>query len=601
MKKEKQKANFFKNLIYAIKTLYKLDKGFVVLRLIAAVFASFNSFLYAYILRAAINGIEKGLDYKDLLLDLLVIVIITFFIQAIMRLSDVNWYRTSIISMRLNQMTSIKSLDIDYEILERPETQDALEKCYRSLGNYRGIIGLFFYFCWSLQYFLSFIIASAIIISVNWMLVIIIILLSIFKIIIENRNQKRKKREVYDVTPPLWRKINYSDSISTNLSIAKDLRIYKMDEFINYERNKVIDEYLEIEKKDIRKSFIAKVLVELLAIGDGLFLYGFMIYEVLYNNMSIADFTFMVSSVFQLIRSLYQLIKNNSEILYTTLQVNDYRSFMNIGSSKAEQTEEINSDEVEIEFKNVYYSYYMQDGYALEDVSFKIKPKEKIALVGYNGAGKTTIVKLLTGLYKPTKGTILINGVDITKINRENLAKIISPVFQETIFFPLNIGENVSIALEGNYNADKLNDIIKLVKIEEKINSLPNKIRTILSRDLDDNGIELSGGENQKLSLARAIYKDGQVFILDEPTSALDAISEYEMYKNFDQITDNHTTIYISHRLSSTRFCDRIILIEKGKIIEVGTHDELMELNGKYAELFNMQAKYYQNEEEENA
>lgn len=258
-------------------------------------------------------------------------------------------------------------------------------------------MGLLQRFFLSLQHFLTFLIASAIIISVNWILVIIIILLSGVKIVIENKNQRRRKKEVYDVVPPIWRKINYSDSISGNLSIAKDLRVYKMDNFINHEREKAICEYGEIQKKDIKKSYISRAFVEMLAIFDGLFLYSFMIYEVIYNNMSIADFTFMVASVFQLIRALYQLIRINSELLLNSLEVNDYRRFMNIEYINHNQTEELDFKEIEIEFKNIYFSYYMQEGNALENVSFKIKAGEKIALVGYNGAGKTTIVKLLTG------------------------------------------------------------------------------------------------------------------------------------------------------------------------------------------------------------
>lgn len=599
-KTKKEKINYFSNIIFAIKTIYKIDKVFVIQKLLVAILSSVNAFFYAYILKVAIAGIERGLSFGEMVTEVLFIVIGAFIVQATIRIIDAAWYRPNLISMILNHQTSLRTLEIDYEILERPETQDLLEKSLRSLGAYSGIMGLLQRFFFSLQYILTFVIASVIIISVNWMLVILIVLLSILKIFIENRNQKRKKKEVYDVAPPIWRRINYSDSISGNLGIAKDLRVYKMDQFINNERELAIDDYVGMIRKDIRKDFLSRSFVEMLAIADGLFLYGFMIYEVIFNNMSIANFTFMVSSVFQLIRSLYLLIKNNSQLLLNSLQVNDYRKFMDIDYINNKHTKEVSCQEVEIEFKDVYFSYYMQDGYALENLSFKIKAGEKIALVGYNGAGKTTIVKLLTGLYQPTKGKILLNGVDITTIKRDSLAHMMAPVFQETTFFPFSIGENIAMSLRANDNLERIDDIIKLVKMDEKIKTLPEGIQTILSRDLDDKGIELSGGESQKLSLARAIYKDNQVFILDEPTSALDAISEYEMYNNFNQITKDSTTIYISHRLSSTRFCDRIILLDKGRIIEEGFHQQLMENKGTYFELFNMQAKYYQEDGEEN-
>jgi len=600
-KVKKPKANIINNTFFTIKKIYSIDKNYVLSKIIASILSAISNFLYPYILKIVIECIEKNLSYKEMLLRLLVVVLTIFLIQQVIRLSTVTWQKSRLIQVKLQLETSLRSLDIDYEILERPETQDALEKCHRSLNNNTGMLGLFNRFCDSLYQFFTFMIASVLIIfEVNILLVIAIIILSIIKVIIENKNQKRRKKEFFDVSPPIWRKINYSNSISTNLTIAKDLRIYDMDEFINYERDNAIKEYIDITIRDCKKSFLANALNQIISIFDSLLLYGFMIYAVLKEDMAISTFTFMVSSVFKLINSLYNLIVSNSEILYNSLQINDYRKFMDIDYKNPNQTLEVSGNDIEIEFKNVYFSYYMQEDYALEDVSFKIKAHEKIALVGYNGAGKTTIVKLLSGLYKPTKGQILINGIDITKIKQESLAKIIAPVFQETIFFPLTVEENIAMKINEKYDSKKILDIIKLLKLEEKINSLPLKVKSILSRELDDDGIELSGGENQKLSLARAMYKNGQVFILDEPTSALDAISEYEMYNNFNDIVKDHTTIFISHRLSSTKFCDRIILLDKGKVIEIGTHDELMELNGKYAKLFNMQAKYYQNEEEKN-
>lgn len=309
--------------------------------------------------------------------------------------------------------------------------------------------------------------------------------------------------------------------------------------------------------------------------------------------MSIATFTFLVSSILNLTNSLAGIINQSSWFLMRNAQTDDYRLFMEKNFIIEKEKETIEEKEVQIEFNDVFYSYYKQDGYALEGVSFKINKGEKIALVGYNGAGKTTLIKLISGFYHPTKGQILINGKDIETLKREEIDKLISPSYQESLNLAYSIGENIAMEKKEDINYDKLNEALRIVELDKKIESLPNKLDTILTKNFDDKGIELSGGETQKLAIARAIYKNAPLFIFDEPTSAMDALSENNLYKNFKEITKDNTTIYISHRLSSAKFCDKIILLEKGKITEMGTHEELMEKNGEYKKLFTTQAEYY--------
>ena len=235
----------------------------------------------------------------------------------------------------------------------------------------------------------------------------------------------------------------------------------------------------------------------------------------------------------------------------------------------------------------------MQEGYSLKDVSFKIKRGERIALVGNNGAGKTTLVKLLCGLYHPTSGEILINGINIETISRESLADLVAPVFQDTSHYAISVKENIAMDNNSKIDDSLIKSAINLTELNEKINKLPNGIDTVITRELDETGIELSGGENQKLSIARAVYKNAPLIILDEPTSALDPLAEYNLYNNFNKIIKDSSAIFISHRLSSTKFCDRIFLLDHGSLKEVGTHNELMSYDSDYKKLFDMQAEYY--------
>ncbi|MCK9537098.1 MAG: ABC transporter ATP-binding protein/permease [Bacilli bacterium] len=594
MNEKKKKYGIFSNFLYALKIVYRLDKTYIYQKIVYTLFASVSAFTYAYIMKVAVAGIEKKTPYKEMLINVLLIIAVAFTVTAVIRvLNRTFWYKGEKISMSLHLQKSIRTLDMDYELLERPETQDTLEKASRYLNNWSGLLGLVNNGFFSIQYIISFIIALSIILTVNGWLVLIVLSLSVFKIIFENKNQKKEKTEFHDKTPPIWRRINYVNNISTNLSIGKDLRIYEMNKFVEEERKRATADFLALFKKNLKRNYILYLVIQIIMILDALFLYGFMAYEVIYHEMSIATFTFMVASVNNLISSLYNLISNNGHVLRNSLETSDYREFMTMQYIKENQTEAIDDDIRQIEFRHVYYSYYMQDGYALKDVSFILKKGEKLALVGYNGAGKTTLVKLLCGLYHPIEGEILINGQNIETLKRENLQRLISPVFQETILYALGIGENVAMASDDYVDDDKLSDVLKLVGLEKKIDSLPNKVKTMITREIDESGIEFSGGENQKLSLARAIYKSAPFFIFDEPTSAMDAISESHMYKNFSEIVRDNAAIYISHRLSSTKFCDRIIFLNNGKIIEEGTHQELMVLNGEYRKLFDTQAEYY--------
>ncbi|MDD4077197.1 MAG: ABC transporter ATP-binding protein [Bacilli bacterium] len=594
MNEKKKKYGIFSNFLYALKIVYRLDKTYIYQKIVYTLFASVSAFTYAYIMKVAVAGIEKKTPYKEMLINVLLIIAVAFTVTAVIRvLNRTFWYKGEKISMSLHLQKSIRTLDMDYELLERPETQDTLEKASRYLNNWSGLLGLVNNGFFSIQYIISFIIALSIILTVNGWLVLIVLSLSVFKIIFENKNQKKEKTEFHDKTPPIWRRINYVNNISTNLSIGKDLRIYEMNKFVEEERKRATADFLALFKKNLKRNYILYLVIQIIMILDALFLYGFMAYEVIYHEMSIATFTFMVASVNNLISSLYNLISNNGHVLRNSLETSDYREFMTMQYIKENQTEAIDDDIKQIEFRHVYYSYYMQDGYALKDVSFILKKGEKLALVGYNGAGKTTLVKLLCGLYHPIEGEILINGQNIETLKRENLQRLISPVFQETILYALGIGENVAMASDDYVDDDKLSDVLKLVGLEKKIDSLPNKVKTMITREIDESGIEFSGGENQKLSLARAIYKSAPFFIFDEPTSAMDAISESHMYKNFSEIVRDNAAIYISHRLSSTKFCDRIIFLNNGKIIEEGTHQELMVLNGEYRKLFDTQAEYY--------
>lgn len=254
----------------------------------------------------------------------------------------------------------------------------------------------------------------------------------------------------------------------------------------------------------------------------------------------------------------------------------------------------------EIKLENVTFRYPETERDVLKNINLTLHPGEKLAVVGMNGAGKTTLVRLICGFYDPTEGRVLLNGEDIRKYNRRDYYKLFSAVFQNFDIIAATIAQNIAQDMDGNIDMDAVRSCAAKAGLCEKIESLPEKYDTKLVRDVYEEAIALSGGETQRLMLARALYKNAPILVLDEPTAALDPIAEADMYNKYNAMAEGRSSIYISHRLASTRFCDRIILLDGSVIAEEGTHDELMALGGKYKEFFDVQSQYYRDGGKEN-
>ncbi len=317
-----------------------------------------------------------------------------------------------------------------------------------------------------------------------------------------------------------------------------------------------------------------KIYTKSIMVGD------FMLY--------VATITRFVTGVSSLVNHIGGLVYNNQflKLLFDYYDLPDDRY---LGTLPIEKRSD---NEYEIEFKNVSFKYPKTDFWALKNVSFKFKIGERLAIVGMNGSGKTTLIKLLSRLYEPTEGVITLNGIDIKKYDYDEYQSIFSVVFQDFYIFGFSINDNVSCSLNGD--KDKVVKCLEQAGFGEKLKKLPNGIETIISKIYDNDGIELSMGEKQKLAIARALYKDAPFVVLDEPTASLDPISEQEVYNKFNEMVKDKTAIYISHRLSSCRFCDKIAVLHEGNLVQVGNHDELVkDENSKYFELWNAQAQYY--------
>lgn len=305
----------------------------------------------------------------------------------------------------------------------------------------------------------------------------------------------------------------------------------------------------------------------------------------------------------RLTNSLQNILHDAQAFLLVARRQSTLFEYLDIKGSFHEGTlpvEKRSDNEYEVEFRDVSFRYPGREEYALRHLSLKLRIGERMAVVGKNGSGKTTMIKLLCRLYEPTEGVIYLNGVDIRKYDYSEYMNLFSVVFQDFSLFDYSIAENV--AAGGKYDAGKVWDSLERTGFGERLRQLPEGIYTLIGKEFDESGILFSGGERQKIAIARALYKDSPFILLDEPTAALDPVAEYEVYSAFDEMVENKTAIYISHRLSSCRFCDDIVVFDKGQVVQRGSHEELMaEQEGLYHALYTAQAQYYQSREGANS
>ena len=403
----------------------------------------------------------------------------------------------------------------------------------------------------------------------------------------------------------VYRKINYLEKNSLSVSAGKDIRIYQMKDWFHAKFDTLIKASKCFRWKYQLKWYWPTVSDTFFNSLRDVLAYSLLIRQVLIGQISIAEFTLYIGIVSGFCEWIYSVSENMAYLKESSHNFNAYNEFMAQKdffehSEASADTSSVSAAEAdkapEIEFRNVGFTYEGGDKPVLKNLNFKIKAGEKIALVGNNGAGKTTIVKLLCGLYPPTSGEILVDGKTIGEIGIDKYQDKISVLFQDTTPIAFSIAENVCGCDLNHIDKARLKESLEKAGIAKKIESLPKKENSYITQTLDDEGIMLSGGETQKLLLAKAMYKNGPFLILDEPTSALDPLAESKIYEEYNSMAENKTSLFISHRLASTKFCDRIMFLDGGQIVEVGSHDELIKKGGKYREIFDIQSHYYQEE-----
>lgn len=376
---------------------------------------------------------------------------------------------------------------------------------------------------------------------------------------------------------------------------GKDIRLYNMGDFLGDSYLALDRDYYERALKNSYKKAAWTLPVTILSTILKFCIYAVLIYAALQGGITIGSIAKYVTCIMLLAETLINVVGTIQVALDNNLYLKRYFAYFDIPNNMYQGSltvEKRDDNEYYVEFRNVSFKYPNTEAYALKNVNLKFKIGEKLAIVGMNGSGKTTFIKLLCRLYDPTEGEILLNGVNIQKYDYDEYMSVFSVVFQDFSLFSFKLGEVV--ASSKIFDENKVRECLKKANFGDRLHEMPEGVHTYLYKGYDQSGIEISGGEAQKIALARALYKDSPFILLDEPTAALDPISEYEVYSNFNAISGDKTTVYISHRLASCRFCNKIVVFDNGHIVQHGSHEELLsDIGGKYHELWNAQAQYY--------
>lgn len=495
------------------------------------------------------------------------------------------------------QDLSNKTLVTGYENVESEEGKQKLNLAIGCVSsNWVGIELHLKRFPTFIVSLIGLIMFSVYIFSIN---VWIIVLLFVMTVINIGLNIYARKYELskMDILNKNRTKLRYYQEESNKLVNGKDIRIYNLEDWFYRGIKTFTRKYSSNVVKQKLFYFLPNLSDSFFTILRDILAYSILVMMVINGEISIPEFTFMIGIITGFSVWLQQISSSHGELKEANISINNYRNYMAIDdlNSGNKQTDISNllHESVEVKFDQLSFTYPSASSPTIKNFNLHIKKGERIAIVGINGAGKTTIAKLLSGLYKPTTGDIYIDGISIQDFDRVDYYKLVGSIFQDVNIFAFTIAQAISGQSTDEIDYDLLWKVVEKAGLKEKCDSLPEKVETYLTQEINENGIMLSGGEMQKVMLARVLYKNAPIVILDEPTAALDPIAEQELYLQYKELTKDKISIFISHRLASTQFCDRIVFVEDGEIQEIGTHKELLKNNGKYAYMFDIQSQYY--------
>lgn len=597
----KKNYNIFQNIGYFFGYYRRSIPIFLWLCLAEILFGAVLPLFGIYLPKLVVDLVTMGVTWQRLLLTLGVFGLLALSVHVVVAASENGKY--FLYNTRRNELLAnvfLKSLRVPYRYMEEGAGKELYWKAIGTVnqGDWSALYKITYGTIAIIKNIISFVLYSTVLSFLSpWMAALLLALslvqygISLSKI----KYMERFRGEDAELT----KKMNYVfyNAIGSR-SAAKDVRIFGMKKWLNREKDILLDRSRSLERRKGRAEYFYWQLGSLLALGRDIFAYAYLLKAVFDGAVNPGEFVLYFGAITGFSGFLGSIMDSFAELRSGSRDTCYYRAYMELPEEELRAGQRHISElkqPVSIEFRDVSFSYDANGEKKIFDhFNLTINAGEKLALVGVNGAGKTTFVKLLCGMYEPDEGRILIGGIDRKEFPKEELYRLFSAVFQETFILPVTVAENLTF--DSDYDSERAWDALKDAGLAEKFRERGITMDTFFDKDMDEDGARLSGGEEQRFLLARALYKDAPILVLDEPTAALDPIAESEIYDNYAKYSGGKTAVFISHRLASTRFSDRIVLLGEGGILEQGSHQELMALKGAYAEMFEVQSRYYAKE-----
>lgn len=606
----------FKIIIKALKFFCKVDKVTIPIILVQSILTAISPYIIIFLSGFLLDALYKQLEIKTIIYYALIGLGLNLVLcLADHRLGKSKWIKFRNLSSYQQHLMTKKILCMDYEYMESEEIQSLIrrqnEYSETSNGAYYTLLTRLDIV---LQRFFSIIISIFIVVplflktgstytpverainSPAFTIVIVgCIAFGVFWSVHSAKHLQRVERASQQNMINLNRRFFYFfNHFLDGYDRGKDVRIFHMQGIIEEENRQMVANVDAHTRKIEHERWQFECINQPIATLNGGFVYLFVGLKALIGVISVGDIVRYAGSITQFITSFSEFMTSLSALRVNTQYLEELNYFLDLQPIKQQGSipvEKRSDNRFVIECKNVSFRYPGTKEDVIKDLNMTFDIGGKMAIVGRNGSGKTTFIKLLCRLYEPTKGEILLNGIDIRKYDYNEYLKLFSVVFQDSKIYSFSVGNNVAASEE--VNKESVIDSLRRAGLTDLLEKLPHGIDTYVYKDFDENGIEISGGEAQRMEIARAIYQNRPFVIMDEPTAALDPVAEYKVYTGFNEMVDNKTAIYISHRLSSCRFCDEILVFDKGRVIQRGSHEVLVKENGLYHKLWSVQAQYY--------
>ena len=496
------------------------------------------------------------------------------------------------ISAKLLQMYNYHTAMMDYQTIEQPNIQILSNRVSGTVSNALGVVDRLRTL---LSAIISLIAITSIIVTINLYIILMVIAIIFVNSIITQRLNKKTYLNNKEISK-FDRYLNSLLIVLHYQSYAKEVRLFHLKSYFADMLYKKRTEANRIHLKNTTNSLNAKILFAIMNLIQQVALYIYLIYKVIYTGLTIGSMSIYLAAVGQFVGSLNGVVNGYLEMSKKSLDIQEMIAFLDIPLKQYQlgHKKPIYDSNSVIEFRNVSFIYPGSERYALQNMNITLHGNEKLCIVGENGSGKSTFIKLLTRLYLPTDGEILLNGININEYDYEQYQRLFAPVFQDYQLYSLSILENIVLA--DKFDEERLEDICSQCNLTSLISKLPRGYDTPIYKILEENGFEPSGGEGQCIAIARALYHDAPIFLLDEPTASLDPSSEHEIYLKLNKIIASRSAIFITHRLSAVQLADKVAVFDNGQVVEYGTHHELYSQKGLYTEMFDKQAQFYREE-----